>query len=76
VFAEGTFHEARFTPREVRGRTGRGDTTFATYIATRLEADPEYACRFAAAVVSLKIERPGPYRGSRGDAEKFLRANG
>ena len=72
VYAEGSFHEARFTPREIRGRTGRGDTTFATYVATRLSAGPGYACRLAAAVVSLKMEHPGPYRGTRSDAEARL----
>ena len=72
VYAGGSFHEARFTPREIRGRTGRGDTTFATYVATRLSAGPGYACRLAAAVVSLKMEHPGPYRGSRADAEARL----
>ncbi|HET6948287.1 MAG TPA: PfkB family carbohydrate kinase [bacterium] len=72
VYAEGSFHEARFTPREIRGRTGRGDTTFATYVATRLSAGPGYSCRLAAAVVSLKMEHPGPYRGTRSDAEARL----
>lgn len=69
VYAGGRFYQARFTPREVRGRTGRGDTTFATYVAARLRADPDYACRLAAAVVSLKLEQPGPYRFTLADAE-------
>jgi len=56
----------------IRGRTGRGDTCFATYVARRLEVGPEEACRFAAAVTSLKMEHPGPYRGSRADVEQFL----
>lgn len=74
VLAAGTFFEAPFAPRQVRGRTGRGDTCFAAYAARRLEADPEDACRFAAAVTSLKMEHPGPFRGGRADVELFLAA--
>ncbi len=72
VFAAGRFVESAFTPRRVLGRTGRGDTCFATYVATRLTAEPEEASRFAAAVASLKMEHLGPYRGNRADAERFL----
>ncbi|MDR7519201.1 MAG: PfkB family carbohydrate kinase [Armatimonadota bacterium] len=71
VYADGTFHEAPFTPRAIRGRTGRGDTCFATYVASRLDLAPDDACRLAAAVTSLKMEHPGPYRGTREDAERF-----
>ncbi|MBM3470315.1 MAG: carbohydrate kinase [Armatimonadetes bacterium] len=75
VCAEGTFVEAAFTPRVVRGRTGRGDTCFATYAASRLDSSPEEACRMAAAVTSLKMEHPGPYRGSREEAKGMLAGN-
>lgn len=72
VCAEGTFCEAAFTPRRVLGRTGRGDTCFATYVAGRLHSSPAEACRLAAAVTSLKMEHPGPFRGGREDAERFM----
>jgi len=72
AYAGGTFYEGRFTPREILGRTGRGDTTFAAYVSTRTHADPEYACRLAAAVVSLKMEHPGPYRFTRIEAEQRM----
>lgn len=75
VRAEGRFVEAAFTPRVVRGRTGRGDTCFATYVASRLDSSPEEACRLAAAVTSLKMEHPGPYRGSRKEAQGMLAGN-
>lgn len=75
VRAEGMFIEAAFTPRIVRGRTGRGDTCFATYVASRLNTSPAEACRLAAAVTSLKMEHPGPYRGSRKEAEGLLAGN-
>jgi len=63
VHADGAHYEAPFTPREIRGRTGRGDTCFAAYLARRLTASPEEACRFAALVASLKMEAPAPFRG-------------
>jgi len=67
VYADGAFHEAPFRPQVLRGRTGRGDTTFASYLAWRLRADPAEATRFAAAVASLKMEAPGPFQGSLED---------
>jgi len=73
VYAAGQCHQAPFVPREIKGRTGRGDTTFATYLAKRLSASPAEACRFAAAVASLKMERPGPFCGTMADVEAVLR---
>jgi sugar/nucleoside kinase (ribokinase family) len=64
VYAGREYHQASFNPREVKGRTGRGDTCFAAYLGRRLTADPAEACRFAAAMTSLKLEQPGPFRGN------------
>lgn len=72
VQAEGAVYEAPFTPSIVRGRTGRGDTCFSTYVAARLQMDPAEACRFAAALTSLKMERPGPFRGTRAEVERAM----
>ena len=69
VFAERQIHQASFTPRSLDGRTGRGDTCFATYLGKRLTASPEEATRLAAAVTTLKQERPGPWRGTLADVE-------
>jgi len=74
VYAGGEYHQAPFNPREVRERTGRGDTCFAAYLGRRLTADPEEACRFAAAMASLKLEQPGTFRGSIEDVERRLAA--
>ena len=63
VYADGSPHEASFTPRSLGGRTGRGDTCFAAYLARRLSASPDEACHFAAQVTSIKMETPGPFRG-------------
>lgn len=64
VFADGQMYSAPFTPRSLAGRTGRGDTCFATYLGMRLSRSTEEACRIAAAVTTLKQEKPGPWRGS------------
>jgi sugar/nucleoside kinase (ribokinase family) len=72
VFADGQIHQAPFRPRSLRGRTGRGDTCLATYLGTRLSAPPEEATRLAAAITTLKLEEPGPWRGSVDDAEALL----
>ena len=72
VFADGQLFTAAFTPRSLAGRTGRGDTCFATYLARRLTCGPEEACRWAAAITTLKQERPGPWRGSLAEAERLL----
>jgi sugar/nucleoside kinase (ribokinase family) len=72
VFAGGQIHQAPFTPRSLAGRTGRGDTCFATYLGRRLTASAEEATRLAAAVTTLKQEHPGPWRGTLADVEALL----
>ena len=60
--------------RNLSGRTGRGDTVFGSYIAMRvLGADVDGALRYATACVSLKMETPGPFRGTRDDVEAYLK---
>jgi sugar/nucleoside kinase (ribokinase family) len=75
VFAEGSFYQAPFTPRSLAGRTGRGDTCFATYLGQRLSTSPQEATRLAGAVTTLKQEQPGPWRGTRADAEALLKGD-
>ena len=59
--------------RNLSGRTGRGDTTFGSYLAMRLTgADVPAALEYATACVSLKMETPGPFRGARADVEKYI----
>jgi sugar/nucleoside kinase (ribokinase family) len=72
VYTGGQAYEATFTPRSMDGRTGRGDTCFATYLGRRLSVPPEEACRFAAAVTTLKMERPGPFRGTLAEVEAMM----
>ena len=60
-------------PRNLSGRTGRGDTCFSAYITERLNKGIEEALLFAAALVSLKIEKPGPFKGTRDDVEDYIK---
>ena len=69
VYAEGKLYQAPFTARQLLGRTGRGDTCFATYLAARLKAGPAEACRFAAAATSLKMEKAGPLSATMADVQ-------
>ncbi len=73
VYADGELHFAPFTPRSLAGRTGRGDTCFATYLTKRLSASPAEACRWAGVVTTLKQEQPGPWRGSVAEVARLLR---
>ena len=59
--------------RNLSGRTGRGDTCFAGYITERLRADVPTALQYAAALVSLKMETPGPFRGTREDVMAYIK---
>jgi len=74
VYADGQMHFAPFTPRSLAGRTGRGDTCFAAYLAKRLTCSPAEACRWAGAVTTMKQEIPGPWRGTPDEAARLLAA--
>lgn len=67
VYAEGRAYHAPFRPRSLAGRTGRGDTCFATYLTLRGSRSPQEACAWAAAVTTVKQETPGPWRGRAED---------
>ena len=58
-------------PRNLTGRTGRGDTIFAAYLCERLTKDIPEALEYAAALVSLKMETVGPFMGTRADVEAY-----
>ena len=76
VYAGGKIFTAPFTSRSLAGRTGRGDTCFATYIGKRLATPAEEACRWAGAVTTLKQESLGPWRGTLAEVEALLRSRG
>lgn len=66
------FYTCPIRSRNLSGRTGRGDTTFAGYINSRLSQDIASSLLFATALVSLKMEKAGPFRGTRQDVEKYI----
>jgi len=57
----------KFTHKSTTGRTGRGDTTFGAYLASRVDHKPEEALKYAAALASLKMEKAGPFSGTLED---------
>ncbi|MDR1177602.1 MAG: ribokinase [Spirochaetaceae bacterium] len=59
--------------RNLSGRSGRGDTCFSGYITERLTRGIPEALLTAAALVSLKMEKPGPFNGTREDVEAYIR---
>ena len=72
VCVDGEIYASPFTARNLSGRTGRGDTCFASYCYWRQHHTPEEACRFAAAVTSCKMEQPGPYTGNLEEIVKLI----
>ena len=63
LYADGKVHEYPWRVREIKGRTGRGDTCTSAYLCKRLTASPEEAARFTAALTGAKLEAPGPFKG-------------
>jgi sugar/nucleoside kinase (ribokinase family) len=73
AWVRGEVRFEKFSNRNVTGRTGRGDTTFAGYMAWRLEHSVVESLKFAAALVSIKMETPGPFVGTLQDVLNRLR---
>ena len=57
-------YRAPFNPSNLSGRTGRGDTVFISYMTWRLNHDIQESVNYAAALTSIKMEKPGPFLGS------------
>lgn len=67
------YYTCPLKPRNLSGRTGRGDTCFSTYITERPDKEIEEALLFAAALVSLKMEKPGPFKGARDEVKDYIK---
>jgi sugar/nucleoside kinase (ribokinase family) len=74
IYVEQTLHNVSSgAPRKTGDPTGCGDTYAAGYLSQRLKGvRPELAGRFAAAMATLKVENPGPFRGRAEDVEALL----
>lgn len=59
--------------RNLSGRTGRGDTVTGAYLAMRVQGKsiPD-ALLYAAACVSLKMETPGVFTGTKNDVVRYI----
>lgn len=65
------FYTCPIKARNLSGRTGRGDTTFAAYINERESCDIPSSLLTATATVSLKMETPGALKATRGEIEQY-----
>ena len=72
IYADGRYHEAAFHPETLVGRSGRGDTCIASYIAKRLTSPPEEAIIWSAALTSLKMEAEGPFSRDIAAVEELI----
>ena len=70
---KGTTYYEKFSNNNVSGRTGRGDTTFAAYLSQRLDHEVAESLKFAAALVSIKMESPGPFSSTLEEVHKRLK---
>lgn len=74
IVYDGTqFYTCPLKPLNLSGRTGRGDTTFSTYICERQRCGIQESLNFASALVSLKMGTPGPFHGTREDVMEFMK---
>ncbi len=74
VYADCKFYEEKFLPKEIIGRSGRGDTCIASYTAKRLNASPQEATVWAAAVTSLKMEAEGPFQRTMKEVNDLIQS--
>ncbi len=61
LYAEDSLYFFPWKNKSNAGRTGRGDTAFVSYIGSRISKSPKESLKFATALTSLKLERPGPF---------------
>lgn len=73
IYDGSEFYTCPIKSRNLSGRTGRGDTTFAAYINERLDHPVQEALLTATATVSLKMETPGPFKGTRDDVNDYIK---
>jgi len=73
VYDGGVFLEAGFYPKKLVGRSGRGDTCLASYVARRLNGPSSEAILWAAALTSLKMEAEGPFKRGIPEVEELIR---
>ena len=66
------FYTCPIKSRNLSGRTGRGDTTFAAYLGERIHNDIPTSLLWATATVSYKMEKSGPFDKTRDDVRAYI----
>jgi sugar/nucleoside kinase (ribokinase family) len=74
IYNGSEFFNVPIRSKNLSGRTGRGDTTFAAYINQRQYSGIGESLLLATATVSLKMEIPGPLRSTRQAIIDYLAA--
>jgi len=74
IFDGSTLQTCPIRARNLSGRTGRGDTCFSGYITERLNKNIPDALLYATALVSLKMENVGPFKGQRSDVDEYIKS--
>ncbi|MFH0915641.1 MAG: PfkB family carbohydrate kinase [bacterium] len=72
---EGMTYFEPFSNRTTAGRTGRGDTTFGSYLARRMDCEVAESLKFAVALASIKMETPGLFTGTMEQVLDRMRAD-
>jgi sugar/nucleoside kinase (ribokinase family) len=72
AFDGNSIYKVPIKARNLSGRSGRGDTTFAAYVCERINSNAQTALLYATACVSLKMENPGPIRCDRASIIKYI----
>ena len=67
-------YRAPFNPSNLSGRTGRGDTVFIAYQTWRLTHGIQDSVDYAAALCSIKMEKPGPFQGTVDDVRARIKS--
>jgi sugar/nucleoside kinase (ribokinase family) len=75
LYHQGIFYDIpAYVPTTVADATGCGDTYMAGYLSQRIQgASLQQAGEFAAAMASLKMESPGPFKGTAQEIERVLK---
>lgn len=61
VLSDNKIYYSPYTNKNNSGRTGRGDTTFSSYLAWRISHNIEESIKFASTLCSMKMEQPGVF---------------
>ena len=72
IYVDGEFFPNKFYPKQLNGRSGRGDTCLGAYMAMRISKPPKEAGIWAAALASLKMEQEGPFNRTFGEIEELI----